>query len=83
RPLLPFVQCPTLVLYPDRSFLFSVEQAVAFYRHLPQGELMVLPRCGHNTYEQEPEEYVRAVLKFLKRQKVGRPKRRAGISCAA
>jgi len=83
RPLLPFVQCPTLVLYPDRSFLFTVEQAVAFYRHLPRGELMVLPHCGHNTYEQEPGEYVRAVLKFLRRQKVGGPARRAGISCAA
>ncbi|MEW6140486.1 MAG: alpha/beta hydrolase [Thermodesulfobacteriota bacterium] len=67
RPKLPAVQCPALVLYPDRSALFGVEQAVEFYRHLPNAELSVLPRCGHNTYEQLPDEYVRQVLNFLDR----------------
>lgn len=67
RYLLPSVVCPTLVLYPDRSVLFDVEQAVEFYRHLPQGELAILPRCGHNTYEEQPEEYIRLVLNFLTR----------------
>ena len=67
RNVLPSVDCPTLVLYPDRSSLFEVEQGVAFYRHLPKGELQVLPKCGHNTYEHQPEEYTRAVLSFLKR----------------
>ncbi len=65
RPDLPTVGCPVLILYPDRSVLFEVEQAVEFYRHLPQGELAVLPDCGHNTYEQQPEEYTRHVLNFL------------------
>ena len=67
RPLLPSVECPALVLYPDRSRLFEVEQGVAFYRHLPKGELAVLPRCGHNTYEQQPMEYVHVILGFLNR----------------
>jgi pimeloyl-ACP methyl ester carboxylesterase len=67
RNLLPSVVSPTLVLYPDRSILFDVEQAVEFYRHLPQGELAILPRCGHNTYEEQPEEYIRLILNFLKR----------------
>ena len=70
RPSLPSVYCPTLVLYPDRSKLFEVEQAVAFYRHLPAGELAVFPMCGHNTYEQRPEEYVRTILDFLDRSRV-------------
>jgi len=65
RGLLPSVSCPVLVLYPDRSALFDVEQGVSFYRHLPEGELAVLPGCGHNTYENRPEEYVRILLKFL------------------
>ena len=67
RPLLPSVSCPTLVLYPDRSALFPVEQAVAFYLHLPKGELAVLPGCGHNTYEQRPDDYTRLALDFLQR----------------
>lgn len=65
RHLLASVACPTLVLYPDRSSLFEVEQGVAFYRNLPIGELAVIPKCGHNTYENRPEEYIRAILKFL------------------
>lgn len=67
RPQIIKVECPSLVLYPDRSFLFPVEQGVAFYRHLQKGELAVLPKCGHNTYEQQPEAYVRHLLAFLAR----------------
>jgi len=67
RPLLSKVPCPALVLYPDRSALFPVEQAIAFYRNLPHGELAVLPGCGHNTYEQRPQEYARLALDFLQR----------------
>lgn len=67
RGQLPNVKCPTLVLYPDRSVLFEVEQGIEFYRHLQNGELAVLPKCGHNTYEEQPEEYVRNVLNFLRR----------------
>jgi pimeloyl-ACP methyl ester carboxylesterase len=68
RDVLPSVPCPALVLYPDRSFLFGVEQGVALYRHLPKGELAILPNCGHNTYEEQPEEYTRIILNFLKRR---------------
>ena len=67
RGVLTSVTCPALVLYPDRSSIFDVEQGVAFYRHLPHGELAVLPYCGHNTYEYRPEEYVGIVLDFIER----------------
>jgi len=70
RDILPSVTCPALVLYPDRSFIFDVEQAVAFYRCLPNGELAILPNCGHNTYEHQPKEYISCVLNFLKRHNV-------------
>jgi pimeloyl-ACP methyl ester carboxylesterase len=69
RPTLALINCPTLVLYPDRSSLFDVEQGVAFYRHLPKGELAVLPNCGHNTYDEEPEAYVSHIVNFLDRQR--------------
>jgi pimeloyl-ACP methyl ester carboxylesterase len=67
RSVLGSVTCPTLVLYPDRSFLFDVGQALALYKGLPHGELAVLPHCGHNTYEQRPEDYVRIVTEFHER----------------
>jgi pimeloyl-ACP methyl ester carboxylesterase len=56
------IKCPALVLFSDRSHFFDVGQGVEFYRHLVDGELAVLPKCGHNTYEQQPEEYVRHIL---------------------
>ncbi|MBN2032140.1 MAG: alpha/beta hydrolase [Deltaproteobacteria bacterium] len=80
RDTLQTVACPALVIYPDRSFIFEVEQGVEFYRHLRFGELMVIPDCGHNTYEERPGEYVRAVLDFMKRQASPSPRRRAQIS---
>ncbi len=70
RPVLNKVSCPALVLYPDRSSLFEVEQGVLFYRSLPAGELAVLPRCGHNTYEQQPDEYVRQIVAFIDRSRI-------------
>jgi pimeloyl-ACP methyl ester carboxylesterase len=83
REKLGAVVCPALVLYPDRSFLFEVEQGVEFYRRMPQGELMVLPNCGHNTYEERPAEYVQAVLDFHRRVRFPTPRHKSRITCAA
>lgn len=84
RPVLPAVTCPTLIVYPDRSAIFDVEQAFAFYRHLPNGELAVFPRCGHNTYDQRPHDYTRTILDFLERNRDGAPRRvRPASTCLA
>jgi len=85
RPVLSAVLCPTLVLYPDRSSIFEVEQGVAMYRSLPKGELAVLPKCGHNTYQYRPDEYVRMALDFFARHEGpnrGMPEM-TGMSCLA
>ncbi len=86
RPVLSSVRCPTLVLYPDRSSIFEVEQGVAMYRSLPKGELAVLPGCGHNTYQYRPEDYVSITLDFFARHE-GRDQvlgdEMTGISCLA
>ncbi len=85
RPVLAKVGCPTLVLYPDRSSIFEVEQGVAMYRSLPKGELAVLPKCGHNTYQYRPHDYVRLTLDFFRRHEA--PKEvtpeMLGMSCLA
>jgi pimeloyl-ACP methyl ester carboxylesterase len=69
RDILKNIQCPSLVLYPDRSKLFEVEQGVLMYRSLPKGELAVLPYCGHNTYALQPDQYQRIILSFLERNR--------------
>lgn len=87
RDKLQQISCPALVIYPDRSFLFEVEQGVSFYRHLPQGELAVIPRCGHNSYDEQPHEYAGHVINFLTRQRFGYDSRGPGkhvqaVTCA-
>jgi len=69
RETLNNIECPALVLYPDRSRLFDVDQAVLMYKSLSLGELAVLPNCGHNTYEEQPEEYSKIVLSFFERHR--------------
>jgi len=69
REVLTSIQCPALVMYPDRGHFFEVEQGVAFYRHLAKGELVVFPKCGHNIHEHYPEEYVRQVRRFIERNR--------------
>ena len=83
RNTLREVTCPALVIYPDRSYIFDVEQGVAFYKNLPFGELLVLPDCGHNTSEERPKDYVRAVLDFQHRLNSPSPRRRPRTTCAA
>jgi pimeloyl-ACP methyl ester carboxylesterase len=83
RETLHQVVCPALVIYPDRSAIFDVEQGVEFYKNLPLGELLVLPECGHNTYEERPEDYVRAVLDFQRRLNSPSRRRRPRLTCAA
>jgi pimeloyl-ACP methyl ester carboxylesterase len=69
RPVLRTVGHPSLILYPDRSFLFEVEQGVAFYRELPNADLAVMPNCGHNTYDENPEMYAALIMQFINRNK--------------
>jgi hypothetical protein len=72
------------VLYPDRSFIFDVEQSIAFYRHLSRGELAVFPKCGQNTYEQRPDDYTHTILDFIMRNtEGGDSKIRPAMTCLA
>jgi pimeloyl-ACP methyl ester carboxylesterase len=41
------VTAPTLIMAGDRDHLCSVEEGVAAYRTLPDGELAILPGIGH------------------------------------
>jgi pimeloyl-ACP methyl ester carboxylesterase len=69
RPAILQVNCPTLVMYPDRGYFFDVEQGVDFYRHLTRGELLVFPKCGHNIFEHYPQMYTGQIVDFIRRQR--------------
>jgi len=72
RSELKNIDCPVLVLYPDRSSLFEVEQAVAYYRNIKNSELAIIPDCGHNAYEHQPEVYSKHLLDFISKYPVSK-----------
>jgi pimeloyl-ACP methyl ester carboxylesterase len=65
RPILPRVECPVMVVYGDRDPLFDFEQALIMYRHLPDADLCIIPRCGHLPNEERPQDFNREVLSFI------------------
>jgi 3-oxoadipate enol-lactonase len=62
------ITVPTLILTGDRDEYCSVEEGVACYRMLPQGELAVLPNHGHFI----SPSVVQAVIEFLERHQFRR-----------
>ena len=60
------ITAPTLILAGDRDDFCSVEEGAAAYRLLPEGELAILPGCGH---EITPAA-VETTIDFLRRHAV-------------
>ena len=58
------ITAPTLILCGDRDEFCPVEQAVAAYRQLPDGELAILPGHGHYI----PPAAVETTIEFLERR---------------
>jgi pimeloyl-ACP methyl ester carboxylesterase len=58
------IAVPTLILCGDRDDFCSVEQAVAAYRQLPDGELAVLPGHGHYI----PPAAIETTIEFFERR---------------
>jgi pimeloyl-ACP methyl ester carboxylesterase len=58
---------PTLAVCGDRDRIEPVETALALTRTVPQGQLLVLPDCGHFVPRQRPAELTVAVRGFLDR----------------
>jgi pimeloyl-ACP methyl ester carboxylesterase len=62
------ITVPTLILTGDRDDFCTVEQAIAAYRQLQDGELAILPGHGHSI----PPAAIQATVEFLERRDAGR-----------
>ncbi|XP_057230756.1 protein ABHD14A [Malurus melanocephalus] len=62
------VQTPTLILYGDRDKRLA-PQALQNLQHLPEHRVAVLPGAGHACYLDKPEDFHRALLRFLSQLK--------------
>ncbi len=45
--------------------LLTLETAQRMVRELPKGELVEIPSAGHMVFEDNPEDFITAVRKFL------------------
>ncbi|NWX42583.1 ABHEA protein, partial [Steatornis caripensis] len=59
------VQTPTLILYGDRDTNLGL-QALQSLRHLPGHHVAVVRDAGHACYLDKPEDFHRALLRFLR-----------------
>jgi len=66
RHLLPRLTHPTLLVVGGEDRIVNPSQAVEAARMLPNGKLVVLPRCGHAPQIEESRVINRLVAKFLR-----------------
>ncbi|MGB7510718.1 MAG: alpha/beta hydrolase [Pelodictyon phaeoclathratiforme] len=58
---------PSLVITGEYDLTVKTEESIRLARELPCAELVVVPDCGHLPHEEQPEAFLVAVRKFLKK----------------
>jgi len=58
---------PSLVMTGEHDIMVKNEESIRLAGELPGAELLVVPDCGHLPHEEQPQVFVAAVKKFLKR----------------
>jgi 3-oxoadipate enol-lactonase len=65
RETLPTIASPALVIVGEEDSLTPPSESEAMVASLPRARLVKLPRAGHLTALERPEEFNKAVLDFL------------------
>ena len=58
-------ELPALVVRGENSNILAPEAAELFREALPQGQLVTVPKCGHNVHSQNTLGFIDAVGEFL------------------
>ncbi|MEO6435996.1 MAG: alpha/beta hydrolase, partial [Tepidisphaeraceae bacterium] len=66
------ITSPTLIIAGDQDMLIPACYAQAMSREIPGSEFVLLPNCGHNPLNEQPEVMVERVREFLTRPRNGR-----------
>jgi len=64
-PLLPAIQAPTLILWGDRDQEVPRSAMETMATRIPRSRLVVFAGAGHFPFQDAPEEFGRALRKFL------------------
>ena len=58
------INCPTLIIGAEEDDVLGVEASIELHHHIKDGQLTILPDCGHALYEQH-KDFQKRVLVFL------------------
>ena len=61
---------PTLLMWGGKDSAVYASSAAPLAKYFPNSELIVFPGVGHLPYEECPEEFNRALIEFLTREKL-------------
>jgi 3-oxoadipate enol-lactonase len=61
------INMPTLVVTGDEDILTGLNEAELMYQHIPGSQLRVIPKAGHYSPWEQPEEAGRVLRQFLER----------------
>jgi pimeloyl-ACP methyl ester carboxylesterase len=64
-PLLETIRCPTLIIVGDEDTLTPPQFAEGLQHAIPGAELALIPRAGHLSNIEHPQEFNRALARFL------------------
>jgi len=66
RDLLPDILVPTLLIWGELDARFSLSVARQFEQPIPDATPVVLPRCGHVSNLERPEQFNAAAREFCR-----------------
>jgi pimeloyl-ACP methyl ester carboxylesterase len=61
------INVPALVVTGDEDVLTGIGEAELMHQHIPGSQLRVIPKAGHYSPWEQPEETARLVHQFLER----------------
>ena len=62
---LPKITVPSLLLVGEYDPICPPIQQKAFLQHAPAGMLATIPQAGHDAYNDNPEQFIKAVTQFI------------------
>lgn len=60
------VQCPVLIFHGGRDFVMTMDGINTYAANLKNAQLQVLSNSGHNSFDDQPDEFAAAMAGFLK-----------------
>lgn len=66
-PALASIQCPVLVMSGEKDALATPAEAKAMKEKIPNAELALIPKAGHMSNVENPEEFNKHLIGFIRR----------------